>query len=200
MTVVSDNGKPVTEEKPESVSYDSHQRLLAQRKKDKERADAAEAERDSLKQKIEEAEAAKLKETSQFKTLYETETAKREAAERELSEMTARQIDKAKTDALSKELGSVSKSEYLKFAALAEIEMNSDGTPTADSVKKVANDFRKKYPELLTGKVDSSLPNEAARGNGKPPKAAKEDLMKLTPQQLKERLAQVPKTVVKAKR
>ena len=190
MSVVSDDKdkKVDNNEKPESVSYETHQRLLDQRKRDKQRADAAEAERDRLKQESEDAEKDRLTKQNEFKTLYETEKAKREKAESTLSDLSKNQVLASKQNALKAELGGI-KQEYLSFAKLEEIVMGEDGTPDMESVKKVANQFRKDHISLLPTKEGASLPNEAARGTGLPLPPAPVDLSKKSPKELAEMYA-----------
>lgn len=182
MSGVSDDKQtiePVTPDNKDPVSREAYDRAVAQRKKDRDAKLLAEQERDALKLQIEEQNEKALQEQKQFQKLYETEKAKREAADKTLSDMTTRQVTSAKQAALKLELG-VTKAEYLNFAKLDDITMNEDGTPDADAVKKVANQFRKDYADLLPTKGGATLPNDAARGNGTPPAPPVKDLSKMT--------------------
>lgn len=169
-------------EQNEVVSPETHKRLLAQRKADQERARRAEEELTTLRAEKEAATAAQLAEQKRFEELYTSEKAKREAAEQRATELTQKQIDAAKQSALVRELGGVKKDEFLRFADVASIRVNEDGSVDPDSLREVATKFRQSYPELLNGKPAAGMGNVAA-ADPTPPKD--KPLHEMTTQELR---------------
>ena len=158
-----------TEQQPEVVSPETHKRLLAQRKADQERARRAEEELAQLRAEKEARDAEQLAAQKRYEELYNSEKAKREAAEKANSEMTQKQVEASKRAALTKELGGLKKDEFLSFADLKSIRMNDDGSVDTDSVRDVATKFRQAYPELLAGKAAPGMGN-VAPADPNPPK------------------------------
>jgi seryl-tRNA synthetase len=159
----------------DTVAYETHRRLLDQRKKDQERLAAAEAERDRLRTAAEEAERKRLEEAAAYKDLYEKERKERETKDKLLKDRDEADKLASKRNALKSELGGAVKDEYLAFANLAAIPLGADGQPDAQAVKDVAEKFRKEHPSLI-GK-GASLPGGAASGFTPP---ASKPLNKLT--------------------
>ncbi len=147
----------------DSVSLESHKRLLAQRKADRARARDLEAQLAQVQADKEQAEADRLAEENKYKDLYEKSEKSKKELETKLSEMTTTHVTREKKAALDKALGGIKKSEYLGFADLNSIEMNDDGTVDMESVATVANKFRESYPELVPTKQTGKIPSDAAR-------------------------------------
>ncbi len=183
----SENAGSDDNEEPQTVSLESHNKLLAQRKADRDRARDLQAQLDTFKAAQEEAERARLAEQNQFKTIAENEKKRADTLAAQVTEMTTSRINATKRAAVKEALGGVHKDDYLKFADLSQVQMNDDGSIDPESVKAVASKFRESYPELVASKGKGNLPgNEAASSyQGTKPRS----LSELKPDELRARLA-----------
>ncbi len=157
--------------------------MLDQRKADRDKARDLQTRLDAVQAEREEADRTRLAEQARFKELYETEKKKASDLDARIKEMTQGQIEARKREAIKAELGGVRKDDYLKFADLSAVQVNDDGSVDTESVRAAANKFREAYPELVTGKAGSKLPNEAGSGYT-PPKL--KPLSEMSPAELRE--------------
>ncbi len=153
-----------SEEQAETVAFETHKRLLDQRKADQAKARDLQAKLDAAMADKEAAETTRLAEQAQWKDLYEKEKKKAEGLGSQLQHLTTSQIESRKREAVKEALGGVRKDDYLKFLDLNAVQLNDDGSVDAESVKAAANKFRESYPELVAVKPAGKIPNEAASG------------------------------------
>lgn len=149
---VSDTSEPSPEPKKDSVSYETHRRLLDEAKKAKAKVAEYEAKEkqiaeEKLKQqgeyqKIIEAREAELAETRNKVTAYET------------------QIDEArKLSAFQKAFGNEIDGKWLGLVDVSKIAFKPDTKEVDDfSVKAVVDNFKKQWPEAVVRK-GSPLPS-----------------------------------------
>lgn len=159
------------------VAWESHQKLLNQRKADQKKARALEEEVRALRDSIKQQENAKLEEKQEYKKLYEATRAELEAKKREQEERDKIMVNKEKQAALAKELGGLKNDAYFKFAELENIVIDDAGQVDQNSVRLEANRFRQAFPELVISTPSVRVNSQAPSGNGpviNQPKTAKE--------------------------
>jgi hypothetical protein len=180
-----------------TVSYESHQKLLGEKKK----RDAENAElkakldaRDAADAAAAEEAAKKKGDTEALLKLERDKTARAElkAKEKEdaLMEVNSRLERGAKMRAF---LGSVNGNvdeAYWSLVNLDGIKMGENGLPDPVSVAATARDFEKNYPLVLKGKDNpKTLPGDAPKGGGA--KLTYEEWLKLPTKEAKARLSEV---------
>jgi hypothetical protein len=173
---------------PQTVSYETYQKAIDQRKADQKKARDLQATLDAMNAEKNAADEQRLADTKKFEELYNKEKTERAKLQETLQSMTARQVENAKRDAVKAALGGVKKDDYLKFLDLSVVQLNDDGTADAESVKAAANKFRESYPELVAGKSGAKMANEAG-GSIQPPPGRK--LTEMPEADLRARLAAI---------
>jgi hypothetical protein len=163
-TTVSDS----TQETSDVVSYETHKKLLGQRKKDLERLGSMEAELESIRKEKAREEEEKLTEQGKYKELL----AKKEA---ELDEVRTRELarekdlmDAHKLNAFREKLPSrIIHPDYYSHVNLDSIKLDSE-TRTIDdsSLNDTVNLFLKNHSSLLEKSDSKELPNQAPQGTG----------------------------------
>ena len=176
------------ENQPQTVAYDTYQKVLDQRKADRARARELEAELATVKAKQAEADEKALADQKKFEELYTKEKGERAKLQETVQSMTQRQVENAKREAIKAALGGVRKDDYAKFFDLSAVQLNEDGSVDPESVKVAANKFRESYPELVAGKQSAKIANEAGTSHsGGQPKP----LHQMSEAELRARLAAV---------
>jgi len=156
-----------SEDKKEVVSYDTHKKLLGQRKADQLKLKQLEEQLESFTQKQQQAEEAKLAEQGEYKKILsvrEEELRK----ERELRQSTEKQINDAyKLNAFYSKLpGKIPRKEYLSFVDLDSIALNPETRDVdMESVQQVVNRFMEDHPTLVKLNDDRRLPADAPKNN-----------------------------------
>lgn len=153
----------------DQVSYDTHRRLLGEKKRVQEERDQLRKRLDDIEAQRREQEAKELEKQGEFKKLLELR-------EKELSDHKAmlakieedRKLAK-KVVALRSAIGMPVKDEYLlAFAETEKILTTEDGSIDPLSVSKVAEEFKKAHPSLLGSNKPNNpgLPQNAPNGSG----------------------------------
>lgn len=112
--------------------------------------------------KLKAIEEQKLVENERWQDLYNREKEERSALEQETRKSQERFEKAVKLSHLKSELGGKIKDAYLQFAKLNEIEIKEDGSIDPESVKRVANDFRRDHPELVPIESKARITNTAS--------------------------------------
>lgn len=170
--------------KKETVAYETHLKLLDEKKKLKERLDSLEAaakkrEEDDLKAKEDFKKIAELKEqeANEFKQKLEL--------------VEARERNAIKLDAFLKTLDGKVDQKFWGHVDLDAILVNPDtGELDKMSVAKVVEKFRKEYPEIIQRPGQNQLPNAAAAG-ASGSKLTYEEWLKLPPKEMAARRNEV---------
>jgi hypothetical protein len=172
----SGKAEEVTNTVKDSVSYETFNKLLAQRKKDKEVLKTYEKQVEELsgwKKSIEEQESVKKGEYEKILTTYKTEN---EALKGKLSEVQKSIVDGQKYNAfLDKLPGRLDRSEYLQFVDIEEIAIDPDtGIVDEATVQSSVDKFVKGFGKLITPTNTKSLPSHDRIGDvGYKPKSIK---------------------------
>lgn len=180
-----DAGSNQVEDKKDFVpakAYEEVSRDMHKFKKEREEMKAALTE---MQTQLKLQEEAKMQEQEQYKELFQKRDAELEA-ERKRAELERSRYTKAvKISALKNELGGKVKDVYLNLANVEGIVVNEDGTVDSESVRNVANDFRKEHGQVIPQ-------SEAANITGHAPSQtlAPVDTSRMTGKQLAELYAQ----------
>lgn len=147
--------QPIVSDKPERPSYESYQKLLAEKKKlaqeNKEKAAIIAAE-----------ERRKLEEAGNWQKLLEEERKAREEAAKELAETKEMISDARKMSALNNALSGRLNPKYYGVISLKNIEIDELGNPVQSSVERYAKEVAKTYPEIIVTNNGVKLPQGAA--------------------------------------
>ena len=149
------------EKKEDVVSYETHKRLLAQRKADQQVNRELKAELDAIKQKQQEAEDAKLKEQGEYKKLLETREQRLKETEAERNDAYKLLTDTWKRQEIDKVLpGKIERDEYYSFIDFEKIAFDPE-TKRVDkeSVQMAVNEFMENHPSLIKKVNDKRLPS-----------------------------------------
>jgi hypothetical protein len=157
--------------KKDVVSYETHQELLGQRKKDQEKLKALEAKLKEIESKDSTEREKKLKDEGNFKALLE-DREKELAKLREQNEELQKSVHTfeetltttKKFNAFNRAIGGKLKNEdYYKFVDTSKIAIDAEtGKVDESSVKNYAKNFVEKHRELVDVN-GGKLPDEAAR-------------------------------------
>lgn len=155
-----------------TVSWDSHQRALSDLNKEKQ------ARRD-LEARIGDLESKSLQEKNDYKSLYEREKSKREAAESETTKVknwafTTQRFNEVKTEALKAGIipSSVEDIEILlKDDSEVKVEVTSSGRFIVEGAKEFVDKVKGERPHWFS---KSGAPNVNGAGGGQPPPNPKE--------------------------
>lgn len=185
------------EPKKESVSYETHARLLAQRKKDQDARKTLEDKVTAFEKSAKEAEDAKLSEQGEFKKMVvqRDEELAEKAQELAQSKADLDQANKNLTNGVKLQAfvdklpGRIKNHEYLSFADTDAIAIDPEtGRVDEGSLNKVVNGFVEKHASLLETK-GIKLPGDGAAGGGAA--LTHEEWLKLPLKEKKERMAEV---------
>lgn len=179
-------GSDEEEVQPQTVSYETYQKVLDQRKADRQKARDLQTALDAANAEKATAEETRLANDKKFEELYTKEKADRIKAQETLQHMTVKQVETTKREAIKTALGGVRKADYTKFFDLSLVVLSDDGEAEPESVKAAANKFRESYPELVAGKAPSKMAHEAGSAMTKP---VPKPLHTLPPEQLRAQLA-----------
>lgn len=154
--------KPSNETKNDTVSYDTHRKLLAEKKKVQEQLETFLSEQKK-------AQEATLAEQNQWKKLAELK-------EKELAEAKATLAAKQEQEAAARKLESFLKllpgqleKQYWGLVDLDKIVTNPEtGAPDEQSVAAYVKDWHKTYSKVVSTSTTQKLPNEAPQGDGSP--------------------------------
>lgn len=147
--------------KKNSVAYETHQKLLGEKKKRDEELRQAREALSKYEQERKDLEDKSLREKEDFKKLFESrdkelleERARREAIESKITEA-------QKYKALNKALGTQVPEKFWNLVDLDKIALDPNtGMPDEATTRVYAEQFQKDYSELFTNRQAPRLPND----------------------------------------
>lgn len=171
----------------DSVSYESYQKLLNQRKSDKLKADALEAKLKELEKKANEQEENKLKEQNKFKELYEAKSKEVADLSEKFTGLNQSIVRAEKLSAFERAAGAPLKHEaYYSHVDVDAIRMDDSGNIDSESLNEVVGAFRNVHGDSLFNiKTAKTLPS------GAPNEAATKGLKDLTTEEIKAKLKEL---------
>lgn len=176
--------------KNQNVSYESHQRLLDQKKaKDKELADA-QAKLKAFEDEKSAKEKTDLEAKGELKKLLDLEKAEKDKKEAELSTLKAKLATGSKIGAVLEKLSGEVDRKYFDKIDVSKVKIDPEtGEPDEASVKEAAKHFEANFPEVIKKPSKGGLPNDYARGGGA--KLTYDAWSKLSPKEQREKLGDV---------
>lgn len=156
-----------------TVAYETHKRLLDERKRDLQKLRELEA-------REKEREEADARKRGDYETLIKSREEALKAKETELSEIKQMITVASKKNAVVEALGNNLESKWLKFIDISDVGVNPEtGEVDQFSVAKVADAFKKEFPEAFrkAGVLPSQAPQGLPGGDGK---ISREEWLKLS--------------------
>lgn len=141
----------------EEVTKDMHKF-----KKEREEYKAAMNE---LQAQLKAQEESKMHEKEQWKELYEKREAELELERQKAQNQSSKFTNAVKRTALKQELGGKIKEEYLSFAGLENITVSEEGIVDSESLRNVANEFRKQHGQLIPNEEPAEITGHASNVN-----------------------------------
>lgn len=164
-----------------SVAYETHKRLLGQKKKTEARLEELERELEERRNREREAEEKSLAEQGEYKKLLELERKKSADLSTKMETTNQQLVMGTKYQAFVDQLpGELSNRKYLSLADVEKIAIDPEtGEVDGDSVKMVVDDFVKEHARLLNNKKIPGVPNRASApvSTATDPKQAKWDII-----------------------
>ena len=189
------DGKPPKKE--DSVSFETHQKLMDEKKAQSSRL--KELEDKFTKQEEDQKVKAQddLKAQGKFKEALAARDDELAAEKLKGERLNSQIIDNRKLSAFVNAVPGGVESRYWSLVDLEKIKVDDVGRPTEDSVKDYSKSFQESFPELLKKPEENDIPP----GNPKPPGSGKlsHEAWKLLPaKEMRERIADVdPSSVPK---
>lgn len=162
---VADSGGDSSEKNPpqskDSVAYETHRKLLDEKKKLQLKLDQIEADRKA-------AEEAELARKGELQKLLELERKKASDLEARIKQQEAERREARKLSAIAKGLGAPVEQKWFSVLGgyLDDVIVNDEtGEVEAMSVASVVENIKKEWPEMVR-KSAAGMPQDAPRGNG----------------------------------
>jgi len=157
----------VAGETPSTVSYESHEKLL----KEKKRRDEQIAEKDRIieafKKKDSETSEAKAKEQGDLQKIIEIRDKEKAEIEQKYNELNSQIVSSVKLRAFLDQVSGTVDEQYWSLIDLQAIPLDpSNGMPDLLAVQRAAKEFEQKYSLVVQTKGGSKMPNGAAKPPG----------------------------------
>lgn len=147
----------------QTVAYETHQKLLSEKKKLAEKHQATEAQLNELLAAQEAAKNQELEKQSEYQKLWEASKQENEKLKNERDAYQKNIMDAHKINAFSEKLpGKIANSKYYDFVPLDQIVVDPEsGRVDEASVQSVVDSFVKEHSGLLVKGKSPGLPNDA---------------------------------------
>lgn len=140
----------------DAVAYETHVKLLDEKKKLQQRLS-------EFEKKAKDEKDAELKQKEQYKDLYEAAEKEKQDLAAKLNEKNREAVDLKKMGAFLRNVEAQIPKQYWGLVDLDKIVVDDSGSIDENSVKRAVKDFEKTYPEVLK-KPGNKMPNDAAAG------------------------------------
>jgi hypothetical protein len=161
------SGKPDDSSDDKRPSYESHQKLLSEKKAIQEKARRLEEENaefkrksDELSRKHQDDERKKLEDKEQFKDLYAKARDELAAKESQLSNLMKSQVDARKMGSFLDAVKGEIPRQYWGLVDLEKIALDGDKIDEF-SVQKYVEEFRETYKDIVKPKDTRRLPTDS---------------------------------------
>jgi len=187
---MSASGDDIDSSKADSVSYETHRKLLGEKKK-------LQAEFEKLNSKLKEVENAdkertekELREKEDYKKLLELKDKELQEKSKTLQEIETQRVDSLKLSSILKSLGGEVDNKYWIHFDLDKVVIDP-ATKQVDalSVTKVVDEFKKTYPEIIKTPDKKTMPNNFPAGGSAT--ITYDEWLKLPTKEMKNRLKDV---------
>jgi len=170
--VISDGDQTNVGDKSENqqqdvVSYDSHRRLLSEKKKLQSQHEETLKRLQELENQQKEAEERKLAEKEDFKKLLELREKELKEERERFSKLDMRVKEGKKMSSFLHSLGTELDQKYWSLVDLDQIAVNPEtGDPDPSSIQEVVEKFKSNFSEVIVNRDAARLPNDSARKGG----------------------------------
>lgn len=151
----------------DQVSYDTHRKLLAEKKRVAEELSRTRAQLDALNREKEEAERRKLEEQGEWKKLHESEKKRAEELAAKLSERDEKDRNILKLGALLDKLPGKVEKPYMPliYDHLERVAIDPEtGAVDEQSAAAIAREIEQNYPKIITRtRGGIPMPSEAPK-------------------------------------
>lgn len=159
------NPEPTAPKPGDQVSYESHQRLLSEKKAEQEKRRQAEEELQKLKAEKEEREKKELTEQGKFKEALQKTEEELQKERLEKEGLLGSLREAAKKQAILREIPGLVPDRAHSLLPLDEISIGADGKPDPASVKAAAQKFEKECAfAIQKDTAGGGLPTDAPTG------------------------------------
>ena len=179
-----------TEKKTDTVAYETHKKLLGEKKSLQERLLEAESKLNEFQSSVEQRERQELETQNRFKELYEGLKGENENLKNEITQRDIRMQDALKVDAFEKSLGDrVIDRKYSGFINTKNIMIDpSSGVVDELSAQKEVERVLAEDPEIVRSKAPAkALPTSAPSGASSVGKVTMQDRFELLAKHLETR-------------
>ena len=160
--VVSDSVEGTTEDK--TVSYESYERAIKQRKADQAKAREIEQRLNELMAEKKAQEEAALADKQEWKTLFEKKQAELEQFQGQMSQMEESVKQTLKLTAFKEHIGDLAHPKYASLIDLSAIKMDEHGQVDKESLGEYGKAFKESHHHLLkASKVNSIVSSDAPK-------------------------------------
>lgn len=154
---LDDSSNPSSDDK---VSYDTHRKLLGEKKK-------LQARLEELERKDKEREEQDLRQKEDYKGLVAAREKELEEERQKRNHLETTLRDGLRLDAFSRKLSGRVDDQYLALVELDKIAVDPEtGRPDEVSLNEYVREFEKKYPAVIQRTGTSNLPNDAPKPPG----------------------------------
>ena len=171
---------PVDPKPDDTVAYETHRKLLGEKKKLTEKHQAVLEELEALKGQVKSRETKELEEKEEYKKLWEQSKAERDELNNKLSSFQQEQTNSRKLRSFLNTLDGKVAEKWWGHIDLDKILVNPDtGAVDEMSVTKYVEQFQKEYPEIIVKQKDPPMPSPAPGGNPSGPSSLKDQQLEL---------------------
>jgi hypothetical protein len=154
------SGSEGNEGNDKSPSYESYQKVLSEKKKERERARKLEDELNQLREQQRLQEEKRLEEENQFKELYGKTKQELEEERKRNQQMVQAHVDAKKMTSFLDAVKAEVPKQYWGLIDLDQIAMDGDQIDEY-SVQKYVQDFTKNYPDIVRPRENRRLPTDS---------------------------------------
>lgn len=153
----------------ESVAYETHKKLLAEKKKRDEELSQIKSQLDEMRAKERERQESELKAKEEWKKLVEIREKEISDLKSSIEKKDSLIVTSIKRGAVKQAINGLVPDKYLGLIDVSKVVINPEtGEPDPSSVQEVARAFEQEHRMLIQSKDGKSgLPNEAASGTRK---------------------------------
>lgn len=173
-----------------TVSYETHRKLLSEKKKRDEELDALKKRLGEFESKEKERTEQELKQKEDFKSLLALRDKELQETKSRLTELTTQQVNALKLESFLSAIDGKIDRKYWGHIDLDKIKLNPDsGDVDEMSVTALVDQFKKEYPEIIKVGRAPGLPPNSPQPSGGP--LSYEQWLKLPLAEKKKRMAEV---------
>lgn len=160
-------GSPDDKPKKDVVSYETHTKLLDEKKSLKARNEELANKLAEFERSKEETERKKLEEQGEYKKLLEAERKQKEELASRLTGIETTMIEHAKRSAVLKNIKGSVMEKYQSFIDVSKVAYDPEtGEVDATTAKMVADEFQKEHKVLISSSTIPGMPPQDAPKGG----------------------------------